>query len=111
VAVEVGVEDERGYVDHGHHGVEVHEGMTVRKLDGNDRGRLVVREQGPGHRLDGHRTRPLAHADQDGTVSDDMDVTALDVRRLVVVVVAAVIGDELGPGEQWVVLVDGPGVE
>ena len=42
---------------------------------------------------------PFAHADQHGAVADHMDVAAFDGRRLVVAVLAAVVGGELGPGE------------
>ena len=33
-------------IDHGHHRVEVHEGVAVGELDGNHRGRLIGGEQG-----------------------------------------------------------------
>ena len=111
VPVEVGVEHERGRVDHGHHRVEVHEGVTVGELDGHHLRRLSGGEQGPGHGLDGHGGRAFTHADQDGAVADDVDVATLDVRRLVVVVVSAVVRGEVRAHEQRVVLVDGPGVQ
>ena len=44
-------------------------------------------------------------------MADDVDVPALDVRRLVVVVLTPVVRDELLAHEERVVLVDGPGVQ
>jgi hypothetical protein len=99
VPVEVGVEDEGADVHHRHHRVEVHEGMAMRQLDGHDPGGLAVVEKSVGHRLDRHRRCPFAHADQDRPMTDDMDVAALDRRRLVRLVLAPVVGHEVVPGE------------
>ena len=95
MTVEVRVEHERGGVDHGHHGVEVHEGVAVGELDGHHRSGLAGVEQGMGQDLDGHGGGAFTHADQDRAVSDDMDVTTFDGGRLVVAVFVAVVGDEV----------------
>ena len=53
----------------------------------------------------------LAHADQHGPVADHVDVAALDGGRLVAAVLIAVVGDEVGIGEERMEAVDGPGVQ
>ena len=44
-------------------------------------------------------------------MADDVDVTALDARRLVEVVVSAVVGEVVAAAEQGEVGVDGAGVQ
>jgi hypothetical protein len=64
VPVEEWVEHEGPDIDHRHHGIEVHEGMTVRQFDGDDLIGLAAGEQRLGHHFYGHRRRPLAHTDE-----------------------------------------------
>ena len=77
-------------------GVEVHEGVACGSSMATTRVRLPGVEQRMGEDLDGHRGGALAHADQHRAVADDVDVAALDGGRLVVAVVVAVVGDEVG---------------
>jgi len=74
--------------------------VTVRQLDGNDAIGLMVGEQRLGQNLDRHWGRPLAHADQDGSVPDDVDVATLKGGRLVQDVVVPVVHGELGLKER-----------
>ena len=85
--------------------------MAVGQLDRDHPGRLLGVEERLGDRLDGHRRGALAHADEDGAVADHMDVAALDGGRLVVAVLVAVVGGEVGGGEERVEPVDGPRVQ
>ena len=86
--------------------------MAVRQFDGDDLGRPGRCRTGRGPRIStAIGVVPLPHADQDGPVADDVHVAAFDAGRLVVDVVAAVVGDEVGAGEQGMEAVDGPGVE
>ena len=111
VAVDVGVEHEGGAVDHGHHRVEVHHRVRLGQLDGDDGVGLAAGEQGAGEDFRRHRGGPLAHADQDRAVAQDVHVAAFHAGRQVVGVVVAVVGDEARAGEQGVVAVHGPDVQ
>ena len=78
---------------------------------GDDRVGLTFLEQGTGEDLGAHRGRPLPHPDHDHAAAEHVHVTALDRRGKVVLVIVAVVGDEVRPGEHRVVAVDGPPVE
>ena len=68
-------------------------------------------EQSLGQDLDGHRRRPLTHADEHGAVAEDVDVATFDRCRQVVLVIVAVVDDRVLVGEEGVEPVDGPAVQ
>ena len=111
LALQEGVLDEGGPVDHGHHRVQVHHGPRGRQLDGDDPARLASPEQRAGQQLDRHRGGPLAHPDHHRAVPEHVHVAALDGGGLVVRVVVAVVPGEVGGGEHRVEPVDGPAVQ
>ena len=110
VRIEVRVGDERLTIDHRHHGVEVHERMRPRQLDGDDLRCLACAEEGPRQDLDGHRGRALPHADEHRAVAEHVHVPALDRCRKMVDLVAAEPGGKRAAGEHRVVPVDRPDV-
>src|ERR1019366_2760127 len=111
MTIEVGVEDERGDVDHGHHRVEVHEGVAVWKFNSHYLRSLTAHEQSVRDHLDRHRRRAFAHTDQDGAMADDVNVATFDRSRLIRAIFAPVVRNEVRTGELWVKFVDGPRVE
>ena len=110
VPVEVGIEDERRTVDHGHDGVKVHERVAVRKFDRDDPGGQTGLEEPSRQDLDRNRRRALAHADHDGAVSEDVHVATFD-GRLVVDHLGVEQDVELLVLEDRVIAVDRPRVQ
>jgi hypothetical protein len=72
---------------------------------------LTAVEQRVGQGFHRHGRGPLAHADQDRAVAQDVHVAALHAGRQVIGVVVAVIGEEVGAGEHGVVVVHGADVQ
>jgi hypothetical protein len=89
----------------------VHHRVRLGQLDGDHGVGLAAGEQGAGEDLRRHRRGPLAHPDQDRAVPEDVHVAAFHAGRHVAGVVVAVVGDEIGAGEQRVVVVDGADVQ
>src|SRR5690348_12613053 len=104
--LQVRVHDEGGVVDHRQDRVEVHHGVRVRQLDGDDPVGRVVGEQAAGQVLDAHRGAALPEPDHDSTAAEDVDVAALQRGRLVMPVVTAIPDGEPAVGEHRMELVD-----